>query len=57
MCQNFTICDMQGQISKSIYQVSNVLPSDFPNNFSYACSLFTQNEKLLIWQKLILKSD
>ena len=30
--------DVCGQIPKSIYQVSYLLPSDFPNNFSQARS-------------------
>ena len=38
VCQNFCICGVRGQIPKSIYQVSYLLPSDFPNNFSQARS-------------------
>ena len=30
VCQNFDIRDLQGQIPKSIYQASYLLPSDFP---------------------------
>ena len=33
VCQNFGICDVRGKITKSIYQKSYLLPSDFPNNF------------------------
>ena len=31
-CQNFGVCDVRGQIPKSIYQAPHLLPSDFPNN-------------------------
>ena len=30
LCQNFGVCDIHGQIPKSIYQVSYLLTSDFP---------------------------
>ena len=32
-CQTFEVCDVRGQIPKSIYQVSYLLASDFPDNF------------------------
>ena len=32
-CQNFGLHDIQEQIPKSLYQVSYLLPKDFPNNF------------------------
>ena len=35
--QNFDVGDVHGEISKSIYQASYLLPNDFPNNFSQAC--------------------
>ena len=38
VCQHFCACNICGQISKSIYQASYLLASDFCNNFSYACS-------------------
>ena len=34
LCQNFGVRDVRMQIPRSIYQVSYLLPSDFPNNFS-----------------------
>ena len=34
VCQNFGVRDARGQIQKSIYQVSYLFPSGFPNNFS-----------------------
>ena len=34
VCQNFGVRHVRGQIPKSIYQVSYLLPNDFPNNFS-----------------------
>ena len=34
VCQNFGVRDIRGQIPKSMYQASYLLPSDFPNNFS-----------------------
>ena len=55
VCQNFGVHDIHGQIPKSIYQVSYLLPSDFPKNFSKSLFLFKYNERLLIWQKLMLK--
>ena len=32
--QNFGVHDVHGQIPKSIYQASYLLPTDYPNNFS-----------------------
>ena len=34
LCQNFDIHDIRGEIPKSMYQESDLLPSDFPNNSS-----------------------
>ena len=34
VCQIFGVCDVRGQIPKSIYQALYLLPSDFPDNFS-----------------------
>ena len=34
VCQNFGVRDIHGQMPKSIYQASYLLPSDIPNNFS-----------------------
>ena len=34
MCQNFGMRDICGQVPKSMNQMSYLLPSDFPNNFS-----------------------
>ena len=34
VCQTFGVRDVRGQIPEIIYQVSYLLPSDFPNNFS-----------------------
>ena len=34
VCQNFGVRDVFGQIPKSIYQASCLLPGDFPDNFS-----------------------
>ena len=34
MCQNFGMRDIRGQVPKRINQMSYLLPSDFPNNFS-----------------------
>ena len=36
--QNFSVRGIRRQIPKSIYQASYLLPSDFPNHFSKACS-------------------
>ena len=33
VCQNFGICDVHGQVPKSKYQASYLLPSGIPNNF------------------------
>ena len=38
MYLNFGIHDIHGQIPKSIYQVFYLLPSDFLDNVSKACS-------------------
>ena len=38
VCQKFGVCDICGQILNGIYQASYLLPSDFPNNFSFAHS-------------------
>ena len=32
VCLNFGVGDARGQIPKSIYEASSLLPSDFPNN-------------------------
>ena len=53
--QNFSVRDLRGQITKSIYQAPYLLPGNFPNNFSHARSHFNRMERLLIRQKLILK--
>ena len=37
MCRKFGICDIRGHILKSIYLMSCLRPSDFPNNFQ-ACN-------------------
>ena len=34
VCQNFDVRGVLGQIPKSIYQASYLLPSDIPSNFS-----------------------
>ena len=38
VCQNFGICDIDGQISKGIYQASYLWFSGFSNSFSEAHS-------------------
>ena len=53
--QNFSVRDLSGQITKSIYQAPYHLPINFPNSFSQARSHFNRMERLLIRQKLILK--
>ena len=42
VCQNFDIHDIQGQIPKSILQVSYFLPTDFPKSCSKASSYLSR---------------
>ena len=44
-----------GKYQKSIYQTSNLPPSDFSKIFFISSFLFEYNERLLIWRKIILK--